>query len=56
MACPRIPSLTSLLAHAARRATNDDKMKLINSVDCFIFDCDGGLGLWGVGRAGGARG
>lgn len=24
-----------------RRATNEDKKKLIDSVDCFIFDCDG---------------
>eukprot|EP00878_Enallax_costatus_P016125 GHUV01016912.1.p2 GENE.GHUV01016912.1~~GHUV01016912.1.p2 ORF type:complete len:100 (+),score=16.90 GHUV01016912.1:150-449(+) len=24
-----------------RRATNDDKKHLIDSVDCFIFDCDG---------------
>jgi hypothetical protein len=26
---------------AARRASDEDKKKLIDSVDCFIFDCDG---------------
>lgn len=33
--------LRCMIAVAARRATNDDKKKLIDSVDCFIFDCDG---------------
>jgi len=44
---PSRPSTTG-----TRRATLDDKKKLIDSVDCFIFDCDGGLG--GVLPLGGA--
>jgi hypothetical protein len=31
----------ALVPYAARRADNNDKENLIDSVDCFIFDCDG---------------
>ena len=35
----RLPSLAQCCA--ARRATDEDKQRLIDSHDCFIFDCDG---------------
>lgn len=38
------PPMLIELCTTARRATNEDKKSLIDSVDCFIFDCDGELG------------
>lgn len=35
------PHVTLRPPAATRRATDEDKMKLIDGVDCFIFDCDG---------------
>ena len=32
---------SSLCCTATRRATDEDKQKLIDNHDCFIFDCDG---------------
>ena len=39
----RIANAAFFCTAGTRRATADDKKKLIDSVDCFIFDCDGAL-------------
>ena len=35
------PSDISLLPHAVKKADKEDKTKLLDKVDAFIFDCDG---------------
>lgn len=49
------PPSVLLVCCAARRASSEDKKKLIDSVDCFIFDCDGEKGGWQGGGGGGVN-